>query len=94
MNESKEKQPDLSPAEFTRMSLSEKMRWIHFGGEFIMDIRYYHHKVNLYKVCNFFVEIFYHHGKDSIEKADLLDRSSSRMKFYADQIRINPWRSS
>ena len=57
-------------------------------GSFIMAIRYYGYKVNLYLLGNFFVEVFVNHKQASIEKIALLDTSHSRMKFYSDQIKL------
>lgn len=53
-----------------------------------MDIRYYEFKVNLYLINDFYIEVFYHHKKDSIQKIEILNRDSSRMKFYADQVKL------
>ncbi len=73
---------------FSSMTKDQKLRWIYFQGEHIMDIRYYQYKVILYAIDNFFVEVFYHHTKGLIERVEVMDRQNSRMKFYADQIRL------
>lgn len=57
-------------------------------GTFVMAIRYYGYKINLYLLGNFYVEVFYNHKKDCIEKISRLDTSHSRMKFYYDQIKL------
>ncbi|QOI98834.1 MAG: hypothetical protein HRU69_05460 [Flammeovirgaceae bacterium] len=57
-------------------------------GSFVMAIRYYGYKVNLYLLNNFFVEVFVNHKHACIEKVTLLDTSHSRMKFYSDQIKL------
>lgn len=57
-------------------------------GEFIMSIRYYSYKINLYKLDDKFMEVFYNHALDKVEKIDELDSGSTRMKFYTDQIRL------
>jgi len=54
----------------------------------VVAIRYYGYKVNLYLVHNYYVEAFYNHKLDKIEKIELLDASHSRMKFYTDQISL------
>ena len=53
-----------------------------------MGIRYYGYKVNLYLIGDFYVEVFYNHKKDLIEKIIPLDVSNSRIKFYVDQIKL------
>jgi len=55
---------------------------------FIMGIRYYGYKVNLYLLGDFYVEVFYNHKKDLIEKIIPLDTCNSRIKFYVDQIKL------
>ena len=53
-----------------------------------MSIRYYGYKVNLYLLENFYLEVFYNHKKDLIEKIIPLDIHHSRMNFYTDQIKL------
>ena len=53
-----------------------------------MAIRYYRHKVNLYLLGDEYVEVFYNHKLDQIEKIEFLARKHSRMKFYLDQIKL------
>ena len=55
-----------------------------------MDIRYYGFKVNLYRIKDFFIEVFFDHKRNRIAKILVLDRSSNRMKFYADQVKLEP----
>jgi hypothetical protein len=57
-------------------------------GTFIVGIRYYGYKINLYLLSNFYVEVFYNHKHDKIERIELLKRKNKRIKFYADQIRL------
>ncbi len=64
------------------------MQWVYFEGEFVMDIRYYEFKINLYRIKDFFIEVFFHHKDNRIEKVLVLDHSSNRMKFYADQVKL------
>jgi len=80
---------ELDPLEFHALPLRSKMQWVCLEGEFVMDIRYYDFKVNLYKIRDFFVEVFFHHKKDQIEKVELLDSQSTRIKFYADQVKLS-----
>ena len=75
--------------DFSQLSIESKLQWVYFEGEFIMDIRYYDFKINLYRVKGFLIEVFYHHKLDRIEKVALLDRDSNRMKFYTDQVKLD-----
>lgn len=74
---------------FNSLSLREKIKKLYEEGTFIVAIRYYGYKVNLYLLHNYYVEVFYNHKKDLIEKVEPLDMNkNTRMKFYSDQIRL------
>ena len=75
-------------SEFREFSLEKKIKTLYRQGTFIMAIRYYTYKVNLYLLGNFYVEVFVNHKLAAIEKIDLLNSTHSRMKFYSDQITL------
>lgn len=58
-------------------------------GTFVVGIRYYAHKVNLYLLGDQYIEVFYNHKLDKIDKIDFLDHQHTRMKFYLDQIQLS-----
>lgn len=70
------------------MNLMDRIKTLYEQGSFIVAIRYYGYKVNLYLLNNFYVEVFYNHKLDKIEKVLPMEKHSNRMKFYADQIRL------
>jgi hypothetical protein len=72
--------------DFFNLPLAQRLRKLYMEGEFIVSIRYYGYKVNLYLLYDFYVEVFYHHLQDKIEKVLLLDPKCTRMKFYTDQM--------
>ncbi len=78
----------INHIEFAAMPLNDKVSVLFKKGNFIVAIRYYGYKVNLYLLNNFYVEVFYNHKKDAIERIDLLPSFHSRMKFYSDQITL------
>ena len=78
----------IRETDFNGLPLRHKVRLLYMEGTFVMDIRYYRYKVNLYILNNFHVEVFYNPKSDRIEKIQVLDKSHSRMKFYADRIRL------
>lgn len=78
----------ISCEEFNNCPLEKKIKLLYTEGHFVLDIRYYGYKVNLYLIYNFYVEVFYNHKLDKIEKIVPMDRSSSRVNFYADQINL------
>ncbi len=74
--------------DFKGLSLERKINLLYQEGRFIMAIRYYRYKVNLYLLGDYYLEVFVNHKKAAIEKIVLLDTSHSRMKFYSDQIKL------
>lgn len=78
----------MSREEFIQMPLHQKIKTLYIEGTFVVGIRYYRHKVNLYLLEDEYVEVFYNHKEDRIDKIDFLPRDHSRMKFYLDQIKI------
>ncbi len=78
----------MSSTEFNDYSLNEKINTIYKHGHFVMAIRYYGYKINLYLLNGYYIEVFYNHKLDLIEKISLLEENHSRMNFYYDQIKI------
>lgn len=78
----------ISWTEFDEWPVDQKVKTLYEKGSFIMAIRYYGYKVNLYLLGNHYVEVFVNHKHSSIEKIVRLDTSHSRMKFYSDQIKL------
>ncbi|MEM8966772.1 MAG: hypothetical protein AAGE93_10165 [Bacteroidota bacterium] len=78
----------MSTSEFTLLPLQEKIDLLYQEGTFIVAIRYYGYKINLYLIHGFYVEVFYNHKLDQIEQIDLLPNSHTRLKFYSDQISL------
>jgi hypothetical protein len=78
----------LNKIEFEKIPFFEKVKKIYFEGEFVVSIRYYEYKINLYLYNDFYVEVFYDHKMDRIDKIEILSYQPSRIKFYADQIKL------
>ena len=74
--------------DFSRMSLEKKINVLYERGTFVMAIRYYGYKINLYLMDDYYLEVFVNHKQAAIEKITLLDTTHSRMKFYSDQIKL------
>lgn len=74
---------------FLDLTLSQKVKALYTDGDFVVAIRYYKYKINLYRFQNMLIEVFYDHKKDIIEKVEILSKSTSRLKFYTDQIKIS-----
>lgn len=74
--------------EFERYPLIQKVNVLYAKGTFIMAIRYYRYKINLYLLGDDYFEVFINHKFATIERICLLDREHTRMQFYSDQIKI------
>ena len=74
---------------FNRYPLNKKISTLFRYGRFIVSIRYYGYKINLYQFGNDFVEVFINHKLAEIVKIEKLDTRHTRMKFYCDQIKIS-----
>ncbi len=74
--------------EFEELTLRDQIGLLYEQGTFIMSIRYYKYKVNLYLLGNYYLEVFVNHKFSRIEKIIPLDPLHSRVKFYADQITL------
>lgn len=79
----------MSKEDFRNLSLHKKIHILYTEGIFVVDIRYYTYKVNLYILGQEFIEVFYNHKLDKIDKIDFLNHHHSRMKFYLDQISLH-----
>ena len=78
----------IACAEFEQLTLDEKISLLYEQGTFVMAIRYYDYKVNLYLLGDFYLEVFVKHKFSLIEKIIPLDAMHSRMQFYSDQIQL------
>lgn len=79
----------MSKDDFRRLTLQKKIQKLYTEGTFVVAIRYYTYKVNLYLLGREYVEVFYNHKHDRIDKIEFLNQRHSRMKFYLDQISLN-----
>lgn len=78
----------ISHKEFQLQPLRQQIGMLHELGTCVMSIRYYGYKINLYLLGNSYLEVFYNHKMDRIEKIVPLDTHHSRMNFYIDQIKL------
>jgi hypothetical protein len=78
----------IPSTEFEELTLNDKISLLYEKGTFVMAIRYYQYKINLYLLGNYYLEVFVSHKFSLVEKIVPLDSTHSRMKFYSDQIRL------
>ena len=79
----------MDDQDFKSLTLQQKIKTLYVHGTFIVAIRYYKYKVNLYSVNNYLVEVFFNHKLDMIEKVEIMERNTTRLKFYSDQIKLS-----
>lgn len=70
------------------LPLEKRIRVLYEQATFVMAIRYYRYKINLYLLGNDYLEVFVDHKNSSVDRISLLDTRHSRMKFYYDQIKL------
>ncbi|ERM82518.1 hypothetical protein P872_05700 [Rhodonellum psychrophilum GCM71 = DSM 17998] len=78
----------MSREDFRELPLHKKIHKLYTEGTFVVAIRYYSHKVNLYLLEKEYIEVFYNHKLDKVDNIDFLNQNHTRMKFYLDQIHI------
>ena len=78
----------IKPEDFFSLNLDDMIQTLYEEGTFVVSIRYYGYKINLYLISNYYVEVFYNHKLDKIERIEPLKRNNKRIKFYADQISL------
>ncbi len=76
-------------AQLKEYPLEKRISVLYEHATFVMAIRYYRHKVNLYLLGNEYLEVFVNHKDACIDRISLLDTQHSRMKFYYDQIKLS-----
>ena len=78
----------MSWSELAKFPLQKRISLLYEHAHFVMAIRYYGYKINLYLLGEDYVEVFINHKQTLIERIALLDRNHTRMKFYSDQIKL------
>ncbi|MCU0383472.1 MAG: hypothetical protein MUF68_05335 [Cyclobacteriaceae bacterium] len=73
---------------FKQLPMESRIQTLYERGDFIVSIRYYQFKVNLYALDGFLVEVFVYHKDSTICKISRLDEDSTRLSFYCDQIKL------
>lgn len=70
------------------LPLEKKISLVYEHAAFVMAIRYYNYKINLYLLGHDYIEVFVNHKYALIDRITPLDPHHSRMKFYSDQIKL------
>jgi hypothetical protein len=78
----------ITKTTFSNLTMPEKQKLLYVKGDSIVSIWYYKHKINLYLLNGFYVEVFYNPKIDKIQRVEPLEPGHTRMKFYADQVKL------
>lgn len=73
---------------FIALSFYEQLCTLYYSGSFVTAIRYYKHKVNLYLLHDYYVEVFFNHKLAKIDQVAIYNGHPGRTKFYADQVKL------
>ena len=75
----------ISKTKFRQLSTTQKGEYVFQEGEYIGLREYYNHKINLYSLFDFFVEVWYFPAENKIEKIDVLE-SEKILDQYIDKM--------
>lgn len=79
---------DIKSKKFDSLELNQKMELINHYGVFVGNRVYYNHKVNLYTINKFFVEVHLSPEGDKIENVCTVDEGYV-IKAYQNRINLN-----
>jgi len=78
----------MSPIEYNQLSLDERAELVFTEGKYTADIaEYYRHKVVLYALYNFWVEVFYNLDDNVVEAVRLA--GPEKLDKYLNRIKID-----
>ncbi|PIB37109.1 hypothetical protein BFP72_17705 [Reichenbachiella sp. 5M10] len=84
----------MGKMKFMDLSLEDKIQHLYEHAQFVMDIRYYRFKINLFLLNGHYFEVFIAYKEVEITKIVPLDYESNRFGFYLDQVRLPKWANS
>jgi len=75
----------ISKTKFRQLSIKQKGEYVFQEGDYIGLREYYNHRINLYSLFDFFVEVWYSPGINKIEKIEVLE-SEKTLDLYIDKM--------
>ena len=78
----------MEQTQFIKLSLDDQVQYLYKNGTFVMDIRYYEYKVNLFLLEGEYFEVFINHKAVQITNIQPMDYNSNRISFYLDQVKL------
>ncbi len=77
----------MNQRQFKEFDLNERMDIVNLNGKYVGVREYYAHKINLYAVYGFFVEVWYFPAENKITKVQVANRELVDL-MYADKVNI------
>ena len=75
----------ISKTKFRQLSNKQKGEYVFQEGGYIGLREYYNHRINLYSLFDFFIEVWYLPGRNEIEKIEVLE-SEKTLDLYIDKM--------
>ena len=75
----------ISKSRFRQLSIKQKGEYVFQEGDYIGLREYYNHRINLYSLSDFFVEVWYFPAENKIEKIDVLE-SEKTLDLFIDKM--------
>lgn len=78
----------MNENQFKEFDLNQRMNIVNLNGKYSGVREYYIHKINLYAVYGFFVEVWYNPIENKITKVQVANRELVEL-MYADRVNID-----
>lgn len=75
----------ISKTKFRQLSITQKGEYVFQEGDYIGLREYYNHRINLYSLFDFFVEVWYFAAENKIEKIEVME-SEKTIDLYIDKM--------
>ena len=75
----------ITKHKFRNLDIDRKGEYVFQEGEYIGLREYYNHKINLYSLFDFFVEVWYFPEENKIEKIEVME-SEKNLDLYIDKM--------
>ena len=75
----------ISKTKFRQLSIRQRGEYVFQEGDYIGLRQYYNHRINLYSLFDFFVEVWYLAAENKIEKIEVLE-SEKILDLYIDKM--------
>ena len=79
----------ISKAKFRMLSITQKGEYVFQEGEYIGLREYYNHRINLYSLFDFFVEVWYFPVENKIVKIEVLESEKILDQYIEKMNKLN-----